>query len=59
MEETQAKYRKLLLILLPIVGIMIAGEQLLLDEWNVVRVGLFLFFVGFLAYRVVVLIRER
>ena len=59
MGETQARYRKLLLLLLPIVGIFIMGEGLLQYEWNPARVGLFLFFVGFLAYRVVVLVRER
>ena len=59
MQETQAKFRKWLLLLLPIVGIFIVGEQLMQSAWNPARVGLFLFFVGFLVYRVVVLVRER
>ena len=59
MQDTQARYRKWLLLLLPIMGIFIVGEGLLQYEWNPVRVGLFLFFVGFLVYRVVMLIRER
>jgi hypothetical protein len=58
-QEAQAKYRKWLLLLLPIVGIFIVGEELLQYEWNPMRVGLFLFFAGFLVYRVVVLVRER
>jgi hypothetical protein len=58
-QDAQAKYRKWLLLLLPIVGILMVGEGLLQYEWNATRVGLFLFFVGFLAFRVIMLIRER
>ncbi len=59
MEEAQARYRKYLLLLLPIVGIFLVGEGLLQYEWNPIRVGLFLFFVAFLIYRIIVLIREK
>lgn len=59
MPDKQAKYRKYLLLLLPLLGIMIMGQGLIQYEWNVIRLALFLFFVLFFAYRVVVLIRER
>lgn len=57
--EVQAKYRQALLMILPIMGIFIAGESLLTEAWNPVRVGLFLFFVGILGYRVFLMLRNR
>ena len=57
--EVQAKYRQALLMILPVMGIFIAGESLLTEAWNPIRVGLFLFFVGFLGYRVYLLLRKK
>jgi hypothetical protein len=57
--EVQAKYRQGLLMILPVMGIFIAGESLLTEAWNPIRVGLFLFFVGFLGYRVFLMMRKK
>lgn len=59
MQEAQAKYRKLVLLLLPFIGAMIAGQALMKQEWNVSRVGLFLFFVVFFCVRLTMWIREK
>ena len=57
--EVQAKYRQGLLIVLPAMGILIAGESLLTEAWNPIRVGLFLFFVVMLGYRVFLMMKKK
>lgn len=61
MEELQARYRKFLLLVLPVIGVLLSG-QALLDSWPAVSVPglvLLIFFVAFFVYRLIVYVRTK
>ena len=61
MEELQARYRKFLLLVLPVIGVLLSG-QALLESWPAVSApGLVLltFFVAFFVYRLIVYVRTK
>jgi hypothetical protein len=60
-EELQARYRKFLLLVLPVIGVLLSG-QALLESWPVVSVPglvLLIFFVAFFVYRLIVYVRTK
>ncbi len=61
MEELQARYRKFLLLVLPVIGVLLSG-QALLESWPAVSVPgmvLLIFFVAFFVYRLIVYVRTK
>ena len=61
MEELQARYRKFLLLVLPVIGVLLSG-QALLKFWPAVSVPglvLLIFFVAFFVYRLIVYVRTK
>ena len=61
MEELQARYRKFLLLVLPVIGVLLSG-QALLESWPAVSVpglALLIFFVAFFVYRLIVYVRTK
>lgn len=61
MEELQARYRKFLLLVLPVIGVLLSG-QALLESWPAVSVPglvLLIFFVAFFVYRLIVYVRAK
>ena len=61
MEELQARYRKFLLLVLPVIGVLLSG-QTLLESWPAVSVPglvLLIFFVAFFVYRLIVYVRTK
>ncbi|HST03964.1 MAG TPA: hypothetical protein VLQ48_04440 [Chloroflexia bacterium] len=61
MEDLQARYRKLLLMVLPVMGMLVSGQALLESgpEVSVPGLILLLFFVAFFVYRLVVFVRTK
>jgi hypothetical protein len=60
-EELQARYRKFLLLVLPVIGVLLSG-QALLESWPAVSVPgllLLIFFVAFFVYRLIVYVRTK
>jgi hypothetical protein len=60
-EELQARYRKFLLLVLPVIGVLLSG-QALLESWPAVSVPglvLLIFFVAFFVYRLIVYVRAK
>jgi len=60
-EELQARYRKFLLLVLPVIGVLLSG-QTLLESWPAVSVPglvLLIFFVAFFVYRLIVYVRTK
>lgn len=61
MEELQARYRKFLLLVLPVIGVLVSGQALLESAPQVSVPGLVLlvFFVLFFVYRLIVFVRTK
>jgi hypothetical protein len=60
-EELQARYRKFLLLVLPVIGVLLSG-QALLESWPAVSVPglvLLIFFVAFFVYSLIVYVRTK
>jgi hypothetical protein len=60
-EELQARYRKFLLLVLPVIGVLLSG-QALLESWPAISVPglvLLIFFVAFFVYRLIVYVRTK
>ncbi len=61
MEDLQARYRKFLLLVLPVIGVLVSG-QALFESWpqlSIPGLALLVFFVAFFVYRLIVFVRTK
>ena len=61
MEDLQARYRKFLLLVLPVIGVLVSGQALFESgpQLSIPGVALLLFFVAFFVYRLIVFVRTK